>query len=129
VTPVLGGKIGCGCCPLTPTTYPLAFEVVFQPGAGSQVRALQCCREHVDQPDGSCPARLDGMSVRMVDADAAMTGADGTKVADKYRLITTLTGHRAFPAAALPAAAHGDGDPRWKPGPAPTPTGPASPAP
>ena len=29
--------------------YPLAFEVVFQPGAGSQFRALQCCREHVDQ--------------------------------------------------------------------------------
>src|SRR5262249_25585415 len=43
----------------------------------------------------------DDMDVRMVDADVAMTGADGTRVADKYRLITTLTDHRAFPAAAL----------------------------
>ena len=52
-------------------------------------------------PDGSYLARLDGMSVRMIDADVAMTGGDGTRVADKYRLITTLTDHRAFPAAAL----------------------------
>ena len=37
----------------------------------------------------------------MVDADVAMTGADGTRVADRYRLITTLTDHRAFAAAAL----------------------------
>src|SRR5262249_2216890 len=41
------------------------------------------------------------MPVRMVDADLAMTGADGTRVADRYRLITTVTDHRAFPAAAL----------------------------
>ena len=52
-------------------------------------------------PDGSYLARLDGMTVRMIDADVAMTGADGTRVADRYRLITTLTDHRAFPAAAL----------------------------
>jgi hypothetical protein len=52
-------------------------------------------------PDGSYLARLDDMPVRMVDADVAMTGADGTKVADRYRLITMLTDHRAFPAAAL----------------------------
>jgi hypothetical protein len=30
-----------------------------------------------------------------------MTGADGSRVADRYRLITTLTDHRAYPAAAL----------------------------
>jgi hypothetical protein len=30
-----------------------------------------------------------------------MTGADGTRIADTCRLITTLTGHRAFPADAL----------------------------
>ena len=52
-------------------------------------------------PDGSYLARLDDMPVRMADADVAMTGADGTRVADRYRLITTLTDHRAFPAAAL----------------------------
>jgi hypothetical protein len=37
----------------------------------------------------------------MIDARVAMTGADGSCVADRYRLITTLTDHRAFPAAAL----------------------------
>ena len=52
-------------------------------------------------PDRSYQARLDDMPVRMAGADVAMTGADGTKVADRYRLITTLTDHRAFPAAAL----------------------------
>ncbi len=52
-------------------------------------------------PDGSYQARLDDMSVRMIDAEVAMTGTDGTRVADKYRLITTLTDHRVFPAAAL----------------------------
>src|SRR5262245_31225948 len=53
------------------------------------------------RPDVSYPARLDDMPLRMVDADVAVTGADGTRVADRYRLITTLTDHRAFPAAAL----------------------------
>jgi len=52
-------------------------------------------------PDGSYQSRLDDLDVRMIDADVAMTGADGTKVAHKYRLITTLTDYRAFPAAAL----------------------------
>jgi hypothetical protein len=52
-------------------------------------------------PDGYYLARLDDMPVRMVDADVAVTGTDGTRVVDRYRLITTLTDHRAFPAAAL----------------------------
>jgi hypothetical protein len=52
-------------------------------------------------PDGSYQARLDDLDVRMIDADVAMTGTDGTRIADRYRLITTLTDHRAFPAAAL----------------------------
>jgi hypothetical protein len=52
-------------------------------------------------PDGSYHARLDDLDVRMIDADLAMTGADGTKVADTYRLITTLTDYRAYPATAL----------------------------
>jgi hypothetical protein len=52
-------------------------------------------------PDGSCQARLDDLDARMIDAQVAMTGADGSRVADTYRLITTLTGYRAFPAADL----------------------------
>jgi hypothetical protein len=55
--------------------------------------------EHL--PDGSYLSRLDDLPVRMIDAQVEMTGADGSRVADSYRLITTLTGHRAFPAAAL----------------------------
>jgi hypothetical protein len=52
-------------------------------------------------PDGSYQARLDDLDVRMTGANLAMTGADGTRVADTYRLITTLTDYRAFPATAL----------------------------
>ena len=36
-----------------------------------------------------------------IEAEMAMTGADGTRIADSYRLITTLTDHRAYPAEAL----------------------------
>ena len=52
-------------------------------------------------PDGSYLSRLDDLAVRIIEADVAMTGADGSRVADRYRLITTLTDHRRYPAAAL----------------------------
>jgi len=52
-------------------------------------------------PDGSYLSRLDGLGVRIIEAEVAMTGADGTRIADSYRLITTLTDHRAYPAEAL----------------------------
>jgi hypothetical protein len=52
-------------------------------------------------PDGSYLSRLDGLDVRIVEAEIAMTGADGTRIADSYRLITTLTDHNAYPAEAL----------------------------
>jgi len=55
--------------------------------------------EHL--PDGSYLSDLDGLAVRIVEADVTMTGADGSRVGDWYRLITTLTDHRRFPAAAL----------------------------
>jgi hypothetical protein len=56
-------------------------------------------REHL--PDGSYLSCLDGLAVRIIEADVVVTGADGTRIADSYRLITTLTDHHAFPAAAL----------------------------
>jgi Insertion element 4 transposase N-terminal/Transposase DDE domain len=56
-------------------------------------------REHL--PDGSYLSDLDGLTVRIIEAHVAATGADGTRVADSYRLITTLTDHRRYPAAAL----------------------------
>jgi hypothetical protein len=52
-------------------------------------------------PDGSYLAQLDDLPVRIIDADVAMTGTDGSRVADTYRLITTLTDYGAFPAADL----------------------------
>ena len=58
-------------------------------------------------PDGSYLSRLDSrddrhsLAVRIIEAGVAMTGADGSRIADSYRLITTLTDHRRYPAAAL----------------------------
>jgi hypothetical protein len=57
-------------------------------------------------PDGSCLSRLDRLDVRIVEAEVAMTGADGTRIADSCRLITTLTDHRAYPAQALARLYH-----------------------
>jgi hypothetical protein len=68
---------------------------------GARAKATRNPAVTAHLPDGSYLARLDDMGVRMIDADVAMTGADGTAVADKHRLITTLTDHRAFPAASL----------------------------
>jgi Transposase DDE domain len=57
--------------------------------------------------DGSYLSRLDSkdgrhnLAVRIIEAGVAMTGTDGSRIADSYRLITTLTDHRRYPAAAL----------------------------
>ncbi|MGH3407204.1 MAG: IS4 family transposase, partial [Streptosporangiaceae bacterium] len=58
-----------------------------------------CVLEHL--PDGSYLSCLDGLTVRIIEASLTMTGADGSSVRDSYRLITTLTDHRRFPAAAV----------------------------
>jgi transposase IS4-like protein/DDE family transposase len=55
--------------------------------------------EHL--PDGSYLSDLDGLRVRIIEADLTVTGADGSRVADSYRLITTLADCRRYPAAAL----------------------------
>lgn len=52
-------------------------------------------------PDGSYLSDLDGLPVRILEADLAMTGEDGSRVGDRYRLITTLLDHHQYPAAAL----------------------------
>lgn len=52
-------------------------------------------------PDGSCLSELDRLSVRIVEADLTMRGADGTAVGDRYRLITTLLDHHRYPADAV----------------------------
>ena len=57
-------------------------------------------------PDGSYLSCLDGLTVRIIEADIAMTGTDGSRVRDDYRLITTLTDHRRYPADALARLYH-----------------------
>ena len=52
-------------------------------------------------PDGSYLSDLDGLDVRIIEAEVAMTGADGSRTADRYRLITTLTDHNRYPALNL----------------------------
>jgi hypothetical protein len=52
-------------------------------------------------PDGSYLSRLDGLDVRIVEADLTMTGKDGSRVGDSYRLITSLLDHDRYPAGEL----------------------------
>ena len=52
-------------------------------------------------PDGSYLSRIGGLDVRIIEADVAVTGADGSRCGDSYRLITTLLDYRRFPAGAL----------------------------
>ena len=52
-------------------------------------------------PDGSYLSCLDGLDVRIIEAEVAVTGADGSRIAGSYRLITTLADHRAYPAGTL----------------------------
>jgi hypothetical protein len=51
--------------------------------------------------DGSFLSNLDGLAVRIIDAEVTVTGADGSRVRDRYRLITTLLDHQHHPAAEL----------------------------
>jgi hypothetical protein len=52
-------------------------------------------------PDGSYLSDLGGLAVRIIEASLTVTGADGSRVRDAYRLITTLMDHCRFPAAAV----------------------------
>src|SRR6201993_3706353 len=52
-------------------------------------------------PDGSHLPDLGGLAVRFIEACVTVTGEDGSRVRDAYRLITTLMDHRRFPAAAV----------------------------
>src|SRR5262249_14418209 len=52
-------------------------------------------------PAGSSLSSRGGLAARTIEAALAVTGADGSRIGDRYRLITPLTDHRRFPAAAL----------------------------
>jgi Insertion element 4 transposase N-terminal/Transposase DDE domain len=51
--------------------------------------------------DGSFLSRIGELTVRVIEAHVTVTCADGTSYTGCYRLATTLTGHRRYPAAAL----------------------------
>jgi hypothetical protein len=51
--------------------------------------------------DGSFLSRVGGLSVRVIDVDITVTTADGQRIGDRYRLITTLLNPRTDPASAL----------------------------
>ncbi len=74
-------------------------------GTGAVLLARAKSTRHPDVlahlPDGSYLSCLDGLAVRIIEADLMISGADGSRVGDRYRLITTLTDHRRYPAAAL----------------------------
>jgi hypothetical protein len=57
-------------------------------------------------PDGSFTSLIGGVNVRIITAEVTVTCADGTRYGGCYRLATTLTDHRAWPAAALIALYH-----------------------
>lgn len=52
-------------------------------------------------PDGSVLAMIGGVKVRIITATVTITCHDGSVYGDSYRLATTLTDHRAYPAEAL----------------------------
>jgi transposase IS4-like protein/DDE family transposase len=72
-------------------------------GADFLVRARATRSPRVLQvlPDGSYLAELAGLQVRVIEAAVQVTGADGTRWGDSYRLITTLTDPGRFPAHRL----------------------------
>jgi Insertion element 4 transposase N-terminal/Transposase DDE domain len=51
--------------------------------------------------DGSHLSVIGGVKVRIIEAVVAVTCADGTTYTGVYRLVTTLTDHRRYPATAL----------------------------
>jgi hypothetical protein len=57
-------------------------------------------------PDGSWLTRLGAVTVRVIEAEITVTTAGQPHHTGRYRLITTLTDHRAFPALDLVALYH-----------------------
>lgn len=72
-------------------------------GAHFLVRGTAARKPPVDEvlPDGSYLSRIDGLRVRITGAALDVHGADGTRLGDGYRLITTLLDHRRCPAGEL----------------------------
>ncbi|MGH3120906.1 MAG: IS4 family transposase [Streptosporangiaceae bacterium] len=72
-------------------------------GAHILVRGSAARKPAVEQtlPDGSYLSHVDGLAVRIIEADLDVHGADGSRIGDSYRLITTLLDWRRYPAGEL----------------------------
>jgi hypothetical protein len=72
-------------------------------GAHVLVRGSASRKPAVEQalPDGSYLSHVDGLAVRIIEADLDVHGTDGTRLGDSYRLITTLLDWRRYPAGEL----------------------------
>jgi transposase IS4-like protein/DDE family transposase len=79
------------------------MKEVVATGAHFLVRGSATRKPPVDEvlPDGSYLSRIDGLRVRIIEAGLDVHGADGTRLGDSYRLITTLTDWRRYPAGEL----------------------------
>src|SRR5437763_7865685 len=77
-------------------------------GAHFLVRGSATRKPPVDEvlPDGSYLSRVDGLRVRIIEAGLDVHGADGTRLGDSYRLITTLLDWRRYPAGELVGLYH-----------------------
>jgi hypothetical protein len=69
--------------------------------AGSRAKSIRHPPVLAHLPDGSYLSDLGGLAVRIIEAELTMTGSDGSRVREGYRLITTLLDDRRFPAAGL----------------------------
>jgi hypothetical protein len=79
------------------------LTAVKESGATFLVRSRSTRRPPVltQLPDGSYLSDLEGLAVRIINAELTITGADGSRVRDRYRLITTLLNHQHHPATEL----------------------------
>jgi hypothetical protein len=97
--------LGKGMLVLADRAYDAAGLLAAIAGTGAQ---LLCRGTSTRKPpvlelldDGSYLSELDGLKVRIIEADLLVTGTDGSLIGDHYRLITTLLDHRRHPAAEL----------------------------
>jgi hypothetical protein len=97
--------LGQGMLLLADRAYDAAdlLTAIAATGAHFLVRGSASRKPGVGQilPDGSYLSRVDGLRVRIIEADLEVHGADGTRIGDSYRLITTLLDWRRYPAGEL----------------------------
>src|SRR6185312_13151726 len=98
-------RLGEGMLLLADRAYDAAdlLTAIAATGAHFLVRGSASRKPGVGQilPDGSYLSQVDGLQVRIIEADLDVHGADGTRIGDSYRLITTLLDWRRYPAGEL----------------------------